>query len=420
MPTPTAILLGGNKLNRGILDRLHGLGLRVLVIDWNRQPDLPGDLHLQLDVKDTDRVLAALVSQADLDVRLAYTSIDLAVPTQTAIHERQGLAAPDGAAVRRTLSKASMTDAWRRDQLLHRFSSLIDEVPGDQLAQVVRLPLIIKPNVSSSSRGITILPRHADSRQIHDAVERAREASADERVLVEEFVQGQEFTVEMLGDRQGHVAVYAISAKYHTEHAGANKVAVKLHYNPPAYSETTLARIADYARRCYRSLGLTSSMGHLEIIMKECGTLCPLEMGARSSGFIASHLVDASSGRDYLRDYIHVLDGGAVPNGFHRSANASMYFFYDFPPGFPCRQKTHLVAHLPSAIRSLYHDRDAIQVGSVFRGITNDNERHGYEILCGRREELTLAVVEHAEGRMLQTLFGTTSSTHLAHLGLAG
>ena len=45
--------------------------------------------------------------------------------------------------------------------------------------------------------------------------------------------------------------------------------------------------------------------------------------------------------------------------------------------------------HLPSAIRSLYHDRDAIQVGHIFRDITNDNERHGYEILCGRREEIT-------------------------------
>ena len=51
------------------------------------------------------------------------------------------------------------------------------------------------------------------------------------------------------------------------------------------------------------------------------------EMGARSSGFICSHLVDASSGRDYLKDYVHVLQGGSVPNRFYRSGNASMYFF---------------------------------------------------------------------------------------------
>ncbi len=420
MTTPTGILLGGNKLNRGMVDRFHGLGLRVLVIDWNQQPDLPGDLHLPIDVKDTDRVLAALDSLPDLDVRLAYTSIDLAVPTQVAIHRRHGLAVPDETAVRRTLSKACMTEAWRREGLLNRFSSLIEGDSDDRLTQLAQVPRIIKPNVSSSSRGITILPARADSGQIRTAVQRAREASGDQRVLVEEFVQGREFTVEMLGDQDGHVAIYAISVKYHTEHAGANKVAVKLHYNSTAYPEATLDRIADYARRCYRSLGLTSSMGHLEILLKEDGTLSPLEMGARSSGFICSHLVNASSGQDYLQGYLHVLQGGSAPDRYYRSDNASMYFFYDFPPGRPCRQQTHLGDYLPPGVRSLYHDRDAIQVGHVFRDITNDNERHGYEILCGRREELSLAAVEQAESKLLQTLFGIPSSTCPADVRLAG
>lgn len=97
-----------------------------------------------------------------------------------------------------------------------------------------------------------------------------------------------------------------------------------------------------------------------------------------------------------------------------------MYFFYDFPPDLPCRQQSHLGDYLPPGVCSLYHDRDAIQVGRVFRDITNDNERHGYEILCGRREELSLAVVEQAEGKLLQTLFGIPSSVCPADVRLAG
>ena len=54
--------------------------------------------------------------------------------------------------------------------------------------------------------------------------------------------------------------------------------------------------------------------------------------------------------------------------------------------------------------------------------LTPEIEPIAWDALRRPREvsPVALAVVEHAEGRMLQTLFGTTSSTHLAHLGLAG
>ena len=46
--------------------------------------------------------------------------------------------------------------------------------------------------------------------------------------------------------------------------------------------------------------------------MKDDGTFTPVEMGARSSGFICSHTVSLASGHDYMRDYINVLHGGRV------------------------------------------------------------------------------------------------------------
>ena len=406
MKSPVAILLGGNKLHRGVVDKLHERGMKVIVVDWNPEPELKGDHHLWVDTKDTGRVLEALAQLGQMDVRVAYTSTDVAVPTAVAIHKRYGLCVPQGARYEAPLSKAQMATGWNEHKLLNRFSLLIP--PGQQqmlFAAARGKEVIVKPNVSSSSRGITIVTAGADETTLRTALDRAQRYSFDGQAVVEEFFKGREFTVEMLGDSEGSVAVYAISVKYHTVHAGPNRIANKLHYNSTLYPDETYDRIADYGRRCYRSLGLNCSFGHLEILMREDGVLSPVEIGARSGGFIAYPLVQLASGRDFFEDYLGVLGGARVANQSYRTSISSMYFFYDFPPDRPCRNATHLCKHLPTGIESLYHDREAIDRGRTYRTIDNQSERHGHEILCGHRSTLTIEAVETAERRMLRTLF---------------
>ena len=54
------LLLGGNKLNSGIVHKFNKKGYRVFVIDWNKDPDLHGDKHYQLDVKDSKTIINKL------------------------------------------------------------------------------------------------------------------------------------------------------------------------------------------------------------------------------------------------------------------------------------------------------------------------------------------------------------------------
>ena len=406
MKTPTAILLGGNKLNAGVFDKFRAAGLKVIVVDWNATPELRGDGHVRLDVKDASAVLDALIKLGELDVRAAYTSIDVAVPTVVAIHRHYGIATPTGPRFEAPLSKAEMTEGWRQAGLLNRLSLLLE--PGDEATLIKTAKdreVIVKPNVCSSSRGITIMPPGASARSLRIALRRAEKASFDGQAVVEEFFLGREFTVEMLGDREGNVSVYAISVKYHTRNAGPNRVANKLHYNSAAYPDSDYERIAEYARRCYTSLGLNCCLGHLEILMRDDGLLSPVEIGARSSGLIVTPLAEAASGRDYLGDYLAVLRGEKVEPVFHRSSISSMYFFYDLPTGRPCLRATNLGEFLPEGIEILYHDHDAIAEGRVYSKIDNDAERHGHAVLRGPRDVLTIEAVEDAERRMLAVMF---------------
>ena len=92
MEKPIFLLLGGNKLNYGIMHKFQNIGYRVFVIDWNVRPQLIGDKHYQIDVKDANTIINVLKQDGYWkDVKFAYSSIDLAVTSVAMINRTIGL-----------------------------------------------------------------------------------------------------------------------------------------------------------------------------------------------------------------------------------------------------------------------------------------------------------------------------------------
>lgn len=398
------LLLGGNRLNYGILNKFHKNNYKVFVIDWNENPQLTGDMHYRLDVKDPDSIIQSLKRDGHWDnVAFAYTSIDKAVPSVAKINRAIGLRTISDLGLRYSSSKSMMTNKWNEEGLLNRISDKYQILSSKIFDINKSYRIIIKPDDSASSRGISILEKNSSYESICSSFDKALRESSNHTVVVEEFVYGTEFTVEMIGDDYGNVCVYGISQKTHTNNAFNNKIAIKLHYN--SVSENLQKKIADYAVKCYKALEFSCSLGHLEILLKEDGTLSPVEIGARSSGFIASDLVDIVSGSDFLGDLIKVQKGMPVINGLHpQTQNSSLYFFYDFPAGSVIKRSKNFTDYLESSIVSLYSDRSKIVEGILFDNIDNDNARIGYEILKGKKNVMTIDYIKKQEHYMLKEL----------------
>lgn len=399
---PIFLLLGGNKLNMGIMQKFQKAGYSVYVVDWNEKPHLTGDKHYQIDVKDSEAILSALEKDGVLrNTVFAYSSIDLAVKSVAAINRALGLRTISDEGLRFSSSKSLMTERWNEVGILNRISKAYTFFDKEIISYNKKNKIIIKPDNSASSRGITILEKESNESDIAEAFNKALEEASDRIVMVEEFIEGTEFTVDMLGDDYGNVCVYGISRKTHTKNTHNNKIAVKLHYN--AVSEDIQKRIAKTGIECYKALRFSASLGHLEVIMKDDGTISPVEIGARSSGFIASDLVDVVSGADYLRDLISVQKGMRVDEGLHHQAErSSVYFFYDFPENSIVKHECSLLDFCDKRISSRYYDRSNIKEGNSFSNIDNDNARLGFEVLEGPRDLLTIEYLKQAEQRMLQ------------------
>ena len=404
------ILLGSNKLLWGQVCHLHELGFKVIVVAWNNTPDIVGDLFIQMDVKDSAGIIKKLEELGFKgEVAGALSSIDLAAPTVNAINAWCGnKTMPEK--FNKVLSKNEMRDAWMAAGVFNRISKMDDEITLDELYKASqKMKLICKPDVSASSRGITILEKGETCEALQDALNKAKETSFNNKCLIEEFVEGEEFTVDMLGDSYGNVNCYGSSIQYHSLYELKNHVTVIHHWNSRKYDDKTWKRIADFGIQCYKALGLHSMFGHLEIIMKEDGSFTPVEMGARSSGFICSHTVWKASGHDYLGDYIKVLHGEKIePGNYMNGANSSMWFGYDIPSNSRSVSTTDITKFLDTRITVLYENHDGLDIDKDYGDYINDGDRDklGYAILCGPRDVLTYESIQKSNESFLNNFLG--------------
>lgn len=404
------VLLGCNRLLTGQVAHLRELGYKVIVVAWNEVPSITGDLYIRMDVKDSSGIVAELEKRGFAGkVEGALSSIDLAAPTVNAINRWCGnRVMPEK--FDRVLSKNEMRDSWMAAGVFNRISMMDSEFDLEKIFDLSkRMKLICKPDVSASSRGITILEKGQSRESLLKAFERASSASFDGRYMIEEFVEGEEFTVDMLGDAYGNVNCYGSSIQHHSKYAHDNHVTVIHHWNSRKYDDATWNRIAEFGIACYKALGLHSMFGHLEIIMKSDGSFTPVEMGARSSGFICSHTVWKASGHDYLGDYVKMLHGGRiVPGNYLNGPNASMWFGYDIPSGSTSVKETDITKFLDPRIHVLFEDHSGLKEGEHYGDYIDDGDRDkfGYAILSGPRDILTYESVSESNERFLDSYLG--------------
>lgn len=404
------VLLGENPLLWGQVCHLRELGYKVILVAWSEEPRIEGDLYIQMDIKDSLGIISRLTDMGlKGKVYGALSSIDLAAPTVNAINGWCGnKTMPEK--FNHVLSKNEMRDAWMAAGIFNRMSKMDDELTVDELFDYSQcMKLICKPDVSASSRGITILDKGQSRESLIEAIKKAKETSFNGKCLIEEFVEGEEFTVDMLGDAYGNVNCYGSSIQYHSKYALKNHVTVIHHWNSRKYDDETWVRIADFGVQCYKALGLHSMFGHLEIIMKEDGSFTPVEMGARSSGFICSHTVWKASGHDYLGDYVRMLHGEKIePGNYLNGENSSMWFGYDIPSNSHSVKETDITKFLDPQITVLFENHDGLKPDEDYGDYINDGDRDkfGYAILCGSRDVLTYESVQMSNEKFLNEFLG--------------
>lgn len=235
-------------------------------------------------------------------VGICSIASDLAAVTVNYVAEKLNLCGNTLSSSMKSTNKHLMRIAFEENNDPSPKSILLED-DMDLSKLEMKYPLIVKPTDRSGSRGIYKVNSIAE---LNNAIVASMKEGFEKKVLIEEYVDGQEYSVEGISF-QGRHRILAITQKYTT---GAPHFIETGHMEPAPVTQQMYYKIVETISHALNTLGIENSASHSEIKIDTEGNIKIIEIGGRMGGdCIGSHLVKYSTGIDYLKAVIQVACG---------------------------------------------------------------------------------------------------------------
>lgn len=292
---------------------------------------------------------------------------DLANITVSFVASSMGLVANSVEATRLSTDKHAMRVAFDQNGDPSPRSIVVEE-GFNPAASGLRLPVIVKPADRSGSRGITKLDSFLG---FEEAVSRAKEESFSGTVLIEEFFEGSEYSVEYVS-WQGKHYFLSVTEKFTS---GAPKFVEKGHLEPARVDQDTEKKIREVIAHALDGLGIRYGASHSEIKINRNGEMAIIEIGSRMGGDrIGSDLVKLSTGYDFVESVVLIASGQQpkLPEVRDRKCAAIHYVFDSSDIDSLSRLKSEAPALLV----------EESEIDSDGHAIVDSSSRYGYFMVC--------------------------------------
>lgn len=184
-------------------------------------------------------------------------------------------------------------------------------------------PCIVKPIDSSASRGVSIA-KNADD--LRNAIDYAFEFSKSETVLVEQFIEGREFSVETF-TQNNETTVVSITEKHLLDNG---YFVENTHIEPANITDCENELIKKEVMNAIASIGLDNAPSHTEVKLWN-GKVYIIEIACRLGGdYITSDLCPLSTGVDMLENLVKVSVGEKVNVSHKKTKCAAVQFINNF------------------------------------------------------------------------------------------
>ncbi|MFR3329450.1 MAG: ATP-grasp domain-containing protein [Odoribacter splanchnicus] len=276
------------------------------------------DKFFPISFVDKDSVLE-VCRQEKIDGITSF-SLESALPTVIYVAQKLGLVSNTEECAKRMANKYTMRETFKNAGIRNPWYHLISNIE-DLNDKEITFPCIVKPIDSGGSQGVTMVDEFS---KLKNAFNRAAEFTKSGRFIVEEYIDGREFSVEYLTYNGKHVNVQ-ITDKVTS---GAPYFVELQHHQPANLSEKQRKQIRDLVESALDALGVTNSPTHAEIKMNSKGELYVIEIGGRLGGdYITSDLVRLSTGFDMVKGAIEIATGDFRIPQIQNIAYSGIYFY---------------------------------------------------------------------------------------------
>lgn len=373
------LVIGAGVAQADAIRRARQTGYYVLASDGS--PDAEGlkaaDEWRAIDVKDVQGNLAWAREQKVSGV-ISYAS-DITLPTVLAVREALGLPGLGRAPVEVSMDKSRQRMLFKQAGLPQPdFEIVENEHTLDKVVKRIGFPLVIKPVDNSGSRGVLVVGK---GDELPSAYSTAKENSKKGVVIIEEFIEGTELTIEGFSINGSH-HILAMSDKY--KPAGSYRVATQLAY-PAAISSGHEQEIIKIMCAAYDTAGVDNTPTHSEVILSPAGPKI-VEIGCRGGGFfVFTKVVEAVSGYDIVGNWTRMCAGDSVDE-IKISKHGVVLGFYAGTPGRLISVKGFEdVQAMEDVETGLF-----IRPGEIIPELKTDGSRTGWMIVRAQNRDLAV------------------------------
>lgn len=301
------MVLAAGLLQIDIIEKAKSMGYYVLAVDGN--PKAPGfnvaDKAICADIVNEETMLKIARDEHVDGVIHPCSEVSMAVMGR--INDELGLSGISREQAVCATNKHLMRKAFEKGNAPSPKSILAQDAEDawSRLQNEFDTDAILKPSRNSGSRGIAKVSRNMDKGDFIRAYDEALSESRDHSVLIEQFIEGPEFSIEMIVWR-GDIHVLTVTDKKTT---GAPHFVELGHNQPSCFSATDVETLKAAAVAGVRALGVNNCACHAEAKLMN-GKAYLMEVGARLGGdFISTELTHLSTGVDMVAAAIDVALG---------------------------------------------------------------------------------------------------------------
>jgi biotin carboxylase len=318
-------IIGANYLQTPLVQKAASMGIETHVFAWEQGAvaALYADYFCPVSVLDRDKILTIC---RDIGVH-GITSVgsDTVMPTVNYVAQELGLVGNSMESTLFSTNKFEMRKKLSKYGVnCPRFKHFqkVDYTDGSALSY----PLIVKPVDRGGSIGVT---KVKNDLEVQSALSNALQKSFSGGAIVEEFINGREFSVEMISKNGSHHFII-VTEKVTTGPPHFVEIA---HHQPAQITPAEEKEIIKVVIESVNALGLKNGATHSEVILSSNGDVWVVEIAGRMGGdFIGSHMVELSTGFDYLKAVIDISLGQFDENIDPIKAKRYAGVYYVIPP----------------------------------------------------------------------------------------
>lgn len=289
--------------------------------------------------------------------------------------------------------KFQMKERFELGGVPHAQGRLISKV---EEAEGLVFPVIVKPRDNSGSRGVKLC---RDRNELQISIDEALENSKLDTVLVEEFIEGPEYSIESL-HHDGKSEVIQFTEKKTTEFPYNVELG---HIQPANISEENKQKIREIISKIGKVLNFENCPSHTELKINERGIFV-IETSPRLGGdYITSTLTPLSTGVN-LEDELLKISLGEEINPSPKAVQYSGVRFFSFEEG-------SIIKHVPNEefVKGWPHVVDFsfnLKEGDNVNRITSSLNRYGHlTLIAGNRESIEDAFEKYEKAIMENALY---------------